>query len=173
MNSADQEKFVLLLGQVQPDLKRYIYSLSYNKGDAEDIYQECSLALWRKFGTYDNSQPFLNWAFRFAYYEVMKFREKQKRRKLLSDETLKILAEEYQKPLGIIKEQERLLSFCLAKLPEDEKALIDMRYSQKLSVKKINSHFGETGKKIYRAFERIRYKLYNCIDETLEAEGLK
>ena len=124
MNNENQEKFVLLLGQVQPDLRRYIYSLCHNMGDTEDIFQETSLALWRKFETYDKSQPFLNWAFRFAYYEVMKFREKQKRRQVLSEETLKLLSEECQKTQEIQKDHERFLSDCVAKLEDQEKNLV-------------------------------------------------
>ena len=173
MDNQSQEKFVLLLGQVQPDLRRYIYSLCHNMGDTEDIFQETSLALWRKFETYDNSQPFLNWSFRFAYFEVMKFREKAKKRQVLSEETLKLLAEECQKTQDIQKDHERFLSVCVAKLADEEKNLVNMRYSQKMSVVKMNQHFGETGKKIYRALERIRFKLYACIDNKLETEDLK
>ena len=173
MDNHNQETFVILLGQVQPDLRRYIYSLCHNMGDTEDIFQETSLALWRKFETYDKSQPFLNWSFRFAYYEVMKFREKSKKRQLLSEETLKLLSEECQKSQDIKKDHERFLSDCVTKLASDEQELVNMRYSQKMTVVKMNQHFGETGKKIYRALERIRFKLYACIDDKLESEGLK
>ena len=173
MDNDSQERFVILLGQVQPDLRRYIYSLCHNMGDTEDVFQETSLALWRKFDSYDKSQPFLNWAFRFAYFEVMKFREKAKKQQILSEETLKLLSQECQKDQDIKKDHERFLSGCVAKLDDKEKELVKMRYSKKMTVVKINQHFGETGKKIYRALERIRFKLYACIDNHLESEGLK
>ena len=104
---------------------------------------------------------------------MMKFREKQKRRQVLSEETLKLLSEECQKTQEIQKDHERFLSDCVAKLENQEKNLVNMRYSQKMSVVKMNEHFGETGKKVYRALERIRFKLYACIDNQLESEGLK
>lgn len=172
-NKDMHEKFVRLFGQSQPDLRRYIYSLCNNMGDTEDILQETSLALWRKFDQYQSDQPFLNWSFRFAYFEVMKFREKQKKKHSLCETTLKILAEEYAENLDILKAQRRVLEQCVAKLPEREKELIALRYGQKLTITKINEMFSETGKKIYRAFERIRYKLYECIDLTLTEEGWK
>ena len=75
----DHEKFIKLFSQSQPDIRRYIYSLCQNMSDMEDILQETSLSLWRKFDQYDHKQPFLNWAFRFAYFEVMKYREKKKK----------------------------------------------------------------------------------------------
>ena len=173
MDNDQHEKFVLLFGQSQPDLRRYIFSLCQNMGDTEDILQETSLALWRKFESYDSKQPFLNWAFRFAYFEVMKFREKQKKRFALCETTLKILAEEHADNLDVLKAQRRMLKECLAKLPEQEKELIDMRYGQKMTITSINELFSETGKKIYRAFERIRMKLYKCVDLTLNEEGWK
>lgn len=173
MDNDQQEKFVLLFGQSQPDLRRYIYSLCQNMGDTEDILQETSLALWRKFSGYDSSQPFLNWAFRFAYFEVMKFREKQKKRFSLCETTLKILAEEHADKLEAVKAQRRILKECVAKLPREEKELVDMRYGQKMSISSINELFSETGKKIYRAFERIRMKLYKCVDLSLNEEGWK
>lgn len=169
----NHEKFVLLFGQCQPDLRRYIYSLCQNMGDTEDILQETSLALWRKFDQYKSDQPFLNWSFRFAYFEVLKFREKQKKKYTLCETTLKILAEEHEENMEILKAQRRVLEHCVAKLPEHEKELIDLRYGQKLTITKINEMFSETGKKIYRAFERIRFKLYECVDLTLTEEGWK
>ncbi len=173
MDNGQQEKFVRLFGQSQPDLRRYIFSLCQNMGDTEDILQETSLALWRKFDTYDSKQPFLNWAFRFAYFEVMKFREKQKKRFSLCETTLKIIAEEHADNLETLKAQRRILKECLAKLPQQEKELVDMRYGQKMTITSINELFSETGKKIYRAFERIRMKLYKCVDLTLNEEGWK
>ena len=173
MNNEQHEKFVRLFGQSQPDLRRYIFSLCQNMGDTEDILQETSLALWRKFETYNSSQPFLNWAFRFAYFEVMKFREKQKKRYSLCETTLKILAEEHEENVEVLKAQRRILKECLAKLPQQEKELVDLRYGQQMSVTSINEIFSETGKKIYRAFERIRLKLFKCVDVTLTEEGWK
>jgi len=172
-NNEKHEKFVTLFSQKQPDLRRYIYSLCQNMGDCEDILQETSLSLWRKFDQYDSKQPFLNWAFRFAYYEVMKFRDKQKKKYALCEATLKILAEEHADNLEVLKVQRRLLQQCIAKLPEREKELIELRYGQKLTITRINEMFSETGKKIYRAFERIRHKLYTCIDVNMTEEGWK
>ena len=169
--TTDKEKFMLLLSHSQPDLRRYIYSLCYNSSDMEDILQETSLALWRKFDSYDSTQPFLNWAFRFAYYETMKFSEKQKRSCQLCENTLKILAEEYESDIINRQEQRRALKFCVQKLDSDEQHLVDLRYGQKMTVKSMNDSFGETGKKIYRALERLRFKLFKCIQNQLHEEG--
>jgi RNA polymerase sigma-70 factor, ECF subfamily len=170
-HSSANEKFVMLFSKSQPDIRRYIYSLCLNMGDTEDILQETSLALWRKFETYDSTKPFLNWAFRFAYFEVMKFKEKNKRSISFCETTLKILSEEHADDLEQQRAQRRILKQCVRKLPDDEQELIALRYSEKMSVASINEMFSETGKKIYRAFERIRSKLQKCVEVTLSEEG--
>ena len=51
---------------------RFILSMHPNEEDARDILQETSVALCRKIEEYDPDQPFLPWAFGFAYLEVLK-----------------------------------------------------------------------------------------------------
>ncbi|NQZ59056.1 MAG: sigma-70 family RNA polymerase sigma factor [Lentisphaeraceae bacterium] len=172
-NKTNHEKFMLLFSQSQANLSRYIFSLCHNMQDCQDILQETTLSLWRKFDQYNSDQPFLNWAFRFAYYEVMKFREKQKKAHTLCETTLKILAEEYAENMDVLNAQKRILQTCVGKLAPRERELVELRYGQKLTVTKINEMFSESGKKIYRAFERIRHKLYECVDITLNEEGWK
>ncbi len=73
------ENLVLLLTQHQDALFRYIYSLVTREADARDILQETSVALFRKWDQYDTARPFLPWAYRFAYFQVQKLREKSAR----------------------------------------------------------------------------------------------
>jgi RNA polymerase sigma-70 factor (ECF subfamily) len=168
---SDQERFVALFTQIQPDLRRYIHSLVGNLNDTDEVVQNTSLALWRKFERYESDQPFLNWAFRFAYYEVMKFRERRKRGLGFCTETLKLIADEYDQDVGLLRVQRRVLETCRMKLPEDEQALLEMRYEQKMTVAQINVVLNETGKRLYRVLERIRRKLAGCVDKHLAEEG--
>ena len=66
------ELLVRLLSRHQEDLFRYIFALLPHEEDARDVLQETSVALFRKFEDYDPAKPFLAWAFRFAYLEVLK-----------------------------------------------------------------------------------------------------
>ena len=54
------------------------------------FYRETSSALWRKFESYDPKQAFIYWALRFAYFEIMKFRDRQKKANRLCKTTLKL-----------------------------------------------------------------------------------
>ena len=56
------EQFTRLLIQHEPELMRCILVAVPNRSDARDILQECSVALWRKFGNYDPERAFVAWA---------------------------------------------------------------------------------------------------------------
>ncbi len=73
------EQLLLLLTEHQQALFRYAFSLLPSEADARDVMQETSLALMRKFSQYDATKPFLPWAYRFAYLQVLKHRQKQQR----------------------------------------------------------------------------------------------
>ncbi|MCE2694433.1 MAG: hypothetical protein LW645_09220, partial [Verrucomicrobiaceae bacterium] len=92
------EQLVLLLTQHQEPLFRYIFSLVACEADARDILQETSLALYRKFDAYDASRPFLPWAYRFAYLQVQKHREKAARSPLLfGEDVMDLLAHDRER----------------------------------------------------------------------------
>src|SRR5215471_11470132 len=95
METARAELLVRLLSRHQDALFRYIFALLPHEEDARDVLQETSVALYRKFPEYDPDKPFLAWAYRFAYLEVLKQRERNQRRtRHLSRELLERLARE-------------------------------------------------------------------------------
>jgi DNA-directed RNA polymerase specialized sigma24 family protein len=51
-NAPQYERFVQLFAQVHDNLLAYIFSLLPHWSDAEDVFQQTSLVLWRKFGEF-------------------------------------------------------------------------------------------------------------------------
>src|SRR5215468_4833966 len=97
MEGQRAEMLVRLLTRHQEDLFRYIFALLPHEEDARDVLQETSVALYRKFAEYDPDKPFLAWAYRFAYLEVLKQRERNQRGgRLLSRDLIERLARERQ-----------------------------------------------------------------------------
>src|SRR5262245_29571307 len=93
--AAQTELLVRLLTRHQEALFRYIFALWPHEDDARDVRQETCVALCRKFAEYDPDKPFLAWAFRFAYIEVLKQRARRHRgARLLSRELIDHLARE-------------------------------------------------------------------------------
>ena len=50
------ERFVSLFAQVHDNLFAYVYSLLPHRSDAEDVFQQTSLVLWRKFGEFQRKR---------------------------------------------------------------------------------------------------------------------
>ena len=81
--------FIPLITGSQRELRNYLFSLHPHPGDLDDLFQETSLKLWEIFDEYDASRPFLPWALRIAYFQVLRFRKKRSRDRLVfSDDEL-------------------------------------------------------------------------------------
>lgn len=167
------ENLVLLLSQHQEALFRYIYSLMPCEADARDILQETSLALYRKGSQFDSTRPFLPWAFRFAYLQVQKHREKTARSPLLfSEDVIDLLSSERAHIEDQLNERLQLLDHCLQKLSAREKALVTSRYAQRESAETIMQRFAMSRRTLFRNLELLRQRLHQCVTHQLHLEGL-
>ncbi|MCW0221375.1 MAG: sigma-70 family RNA polymerase sigma factor [Prosthecobacter sp.] len=163
------EALILLLTQHQDQLFRYIFALLPNEADARDAMQETSLALYRKFEQYDEDKPFLPWAYRFAYLEVLKQRSRSQRQPLsFSEDVLELLADERQNLEPHLENRLRALDGCLQKLPAEERQLVTYRYDQRRPVEEIMEHLGQSRRTLFRNLERVRRLLHDCVTQHLE-----
>ena len=167
------ETLVLLLTQHQEPLFRYIFSLVPREADARDILQETSLALYRKFAEYDTTRPFLPWAYRFAYLQVQKHREKSARSPLLfSEDVMDLLASERTHIEPRLDERLRLLDACLQKLTPQDQELVTSRYAMRQSAEEMMSRFSLSRRTHFRNLELLRQRLHDCVTRQLQSEGL-
>jgi RNA polymerase sigma-70 factor (ECF subfamily) len=167
------ESLLLLLTQHQQPLFRYIFSLVPCEADARDILQETSLALYRKFEQYDATRPFLPWAYRFAYLQVQKHREKSVRAPLLfSEDVMDLLASERAHIEPQLDERLRLLDDCLKKLTTQDLELVTSRYAMRQSAEEMMSRFALTRRTLFRNLELLRQRLHECVTHQLLSEGL-
>ena len=164
MDVARTELLVRLLSSHQADLFRYIFALLPHEEDARDVLQETCVALYRKFEEYDADRPFLAWAYRFAFLEILKQRERSQRAgRLLSTDLLERLAQERTEHEPILQARLVALDACLKELPDVDRALIRKRYQTKARVEDLTAEFGPSRRTLFRKLERIRRILFECI----------
>jgi RNA polymerase sigma-70 factor, ECF subfamily len=164
----DPERFVRLFIEGQGAILRYILALVPDIDDANEILQETAVDLWRKFDRYDPAFPFAPWACRFALRRVLKYREQQIRRvKYLSTESLIQIAVEWSEKDGILEERRRALETCLQQLCEADRLVVEDRYSRQMSVAQIAGITGRNTSTLYKALERIRRGLFECVNRRL------
>jgi RNA polymerase sigma-70 factor, ECF subfamily len=167
------EAFILLLTQHQDQLFRYIFSLVPCEADARDILQETSVALFRKFDQYDATRPFLPWAYRFAYIQVQKHREKSARSPLLfSEDVMDLIANERAHIEPQLDERLRLLDGCLGKLTPQDQELVTSRYALRHSAEDMMRRHDVSRRTLFRNLEMLRQRLHDCVSRQLQSEGL-
>lgn len=162
------ELLVRLLSKHQEELFRFILAMHPHEEDARDIVQECSVALCRKIDEYDPDQPFLPWAFGFAYLEVFKFRERNQRgTRLLSKDILERLARERAEQVAALDERVEALDHCMQSLPQSDRDLIRQRYVTKASIEDLVEQSGASRRTLFRNLDRVRRLLLECITRRL------
>lgn len=171
-SAKDEELFVRLLAQHENDLYRYVASLAFNASAVDDIMQEVAVALWNKFDQYDPGRPFIPWACRFAYFQVLKHRSKIGRSRLVFGEKLvELLATDYDDDQELIRARREALDACLRKLPGTDRELVELRYGSDETIQNLAKLRQVSVHKLYHALERIRRTLLACTQKTLIKEG--
>ena len=89
------EAFTRLLVAHQPRIYGFVYSLVGDRAAADDVLQEVSTVLWRKFNDFEHGTNFNAWALNIARFSVLEWRRKQSRAPLLLDDESRALLDEY------------------------------------------------------------------------------
>jgi RNA polymerase sigma-70 factor, ECF subfamily len=172
MEAARTELLVRLLSTHQEQLFRYIFALLPHEEDARDVLQETSVALYRKFEEYDPDKPFLAWAYRFAFLEILKQRERSQRgRRFLAQDLVERLAREREQHEPLLEARLLALEDCLKELAPADQELIRKRYQGKSNTADLVREFGPSRRTLFRNLDRIRRLLFDCISRHTEARG--
>jgi RNA polymerase sigma-70 factor (ECF subfamily) len=164
--------FVRLWTRHQAEVQRYVFSMVPRQADAAEVLQDVSVLLWKKWDQYDIDRPFVPWAIRFAYLEVLKWRQKQAREKLVfSDGLLEQLDGRFEEECPLNEARRNALDSCLTRLNEQERKWVNLRYGRHGAVKEEAENRGVSMHKLYYALEKIRGQLLSCINESLRKEG--
>jgi RNA polymerase sigma-70 factor (ECF subfamily) len=166
------EEFLKLFARDRERIFAYIFSLLPHHADAEDVFQRCSILLWRKIDQFDPSGSFLAWAYGVAFYEVCNFLRVAGRDRLQFDtELISQLAERRLETLGRDEDCASALRRCLEKLGGSERELIHHVYFGDRPVKELAETMGRAPQTLYNQLSQIRRRLFNCMRHALAAEG--
>ena len=170
--AAAQQRFLSLFLRSEREIFRYVAALVPNVADAEDIVQQTALTLWEKFDAYDPTQPFTPWACRFALNKTRQWVERHQRwRALLDGELAEELARRREELRPELEARLRRLEGCLARLPEDQRALVEGYYYRRQEITDLAGQSGRTVASAYKTLQRIRQTLQACIQGAAELEG--
>ena len=157
--------------------QRRIYSfvavMVPNPTEADDVFQEVSAGLWRKFGDFEPGTDFAAWGLQFARYAVLKHFQRRRRRQRLvfGDEVLELLVEQTTLANRESDCRQEALRTCLQRLPERSRELVRVRYETGVGTcKEAASRLGRSVEAAYKALGRIHDLLLKCIESLLSED---
>lgn len=163
------EQFVTQLTAAQGALYAYVCTLLGGSRDANDVLQETNLVLWRKAAEFKPELSFTAWAYKIAFFQVLAYRKRQATDRHVSnfsDDSLGRIAAKFESTGGTFTDRVRLLDECIAKLPDYQRELIELRYAQRLAVGTISRTLQKSENSIAAALYRARQSLINCVETT-------
>lgn len=169
---SDTDRFIAQFAENQHAIYAYTRTLVQNRSDAEDIMQNVSIALWKKWHTFDPATSFLRWAFAVAFIEILRYRRKSAKDRLwFSESLMELLSADVQQNAEVHSSRLDALSNCLEKLDLDDRRLIEIRYRQGASAQSVADEFNKPLSTIYKMLLRVRQSLRNCINRSVAAQS--
>lgn len=165
-----QDNFLRLFSQYSRRIYAFVLTLLPNYADADEVYQNTCVVLWRKFKTYDPEGSFISWACRIAYLEMLDLHQRGKRYLPFDNEVMESLIEEMASRADHSAVREEALQDCLQKLNPSDRQLIDKRYYNQQPPKYIAHELGKSIDSIYRSMARVHGWLKECVERTLRKE---
>ena len=172
-DNQQREAYCLQLRQCWPQLLRLAMKLLPNMADAEEVLQDASIVMWKKYGDFQQGTNFSHWAKRIVVFEVMAFRKKRQTQRLhYSNELVEELAcEDMDRSLHTLSIHDALEQ-CSQKLSEKDRNLVELRYQKCQSVKEVALAVNRSTAAIYRSLTRIHVALHQCIKQKLASQYL-
>lgn len=167
------QRFLRTLTAHEPAVRAYVRRLVPARADADDVMQEVVIALWDKFGEFQEAAEFRPWAFGIARYKVLSWmRDKGRDRLVLSETVVDMMAEESITEESRLERQRRALEACTQKLEPDQRNLLMQAYHPDARIQKVAAESGRTVAGFYQWLHRIRRLLQDCIQREITKEDL-
>jgi RNA polymerase sigma-70 factor, ECF subfamily len=168
------ERFMRLFLRAERRVYGLIVAMTGSWSDADDILQETTSVMWRKFDDFKPGTDFNAWALSVARFQVMAWRKRRAiHRKRLSDQTVEALADQVASAPDHTDVRREALRQCLAKLNDRDRQLIELRYEPGATTQSAADQVGRSIHAVYKALNRIHGALLQCIRRALAAEGVR
>jgi RNA polymerase sigma-70 factor (ECF subfamily) len=172
MDASSTEEFVRVYSKSQHRIMRFIQCLVPNYSEAEDVLQETSTILWRKWPEFQRDKDFVKWACGIARLEVFRMlRQNKKSGQYLNEDVLKQVAEAALAEAVDIDRfaaGETALKNCIQELAQTEKRVLTLRYHHEKTIVEIAEECKRPKSSIHDLLAKIRARLVRCVRRRLE-----
>ncbi len=167
----DPTEFQRLFVQSQRRIFGHIVTLLPRLADAEEVFQQTCVILLSKSAQFAPGTDFVRWACQIAQYEVYNYRRRQQSERLHFDQALlDRIAACRLKEDDLLEEELQALHRCVEKLSPADRHLIKEQYARRITSLKLAAELGRPANTVYKAVQRIRRKLRECIERSLSRQ---
>lgn len=172
-HESSRRELVGLLSRHQRKIFAYLYTLVPHRADAEDLLQETCLTIYEKFDEFEPGTDFVAWANRIGWWKVKQSQQKFARSKVVfSDAVMEKLTVSTSELAPELDHRHEALEHCLNKLNERDRTMILTRYERGHGVAEAARQSGRSLQAAYKALNRLRSLLFDCVSDKLEKEGV-
>jgi len=166
-----RRQFIRLMTKHERLVYGYILSLVPNWADADEILQETNVRLWEEADKFEMGSNFGAWAKRVAYFQVLTWRKRASRSRLVFDQrVIDAIAEEPSWNDEAFEARQQALGDCVSELPDHSRELLRNCYVSGSKIKDVAVELRKTPSSVYKALERIRVVLHSCIERKLTGQ---
>jgi RNA polymerase sigma-70 factor (ECF subfamily) len=171
MASADRDAFAELIVRNERRVFAYIVTLLTDRDEAEDVFQETCLTLWRKWEEFDPDRDFFSWACGVAHNKVRNvLRRRRPGRLQLSDDVLGQISDTRLKADKLLELRGQFLGLCLEKLADEQRRLLELCYLGDRPIKAIAEEMGISPAALTMRLQRIRKTVLECMEQAAKDE---
>ena len=167
-----RKRLMALMTRHQRQIFAYIYTLVPDRHDAEDLLQETSVVICEKFDDFTPGTDFVAWACQIAWWRIRYARQKFARSKVVfDDDVLEAVARTAATMRDELDARHEALAVCLQKLAPRDRELVLTRYESGRGVPEAARLTGRSMDAAYKALNRLRKLLHDCVTDQLAGEG--
>lgn len=154
--------FIRITAENRDRIYRICRSYAADMTDADDMYQEVMLQIWKSLPAFRNQSAISTWVFRIALNVCMRARFSQDKRKsvFVKEDMTKV-------DIAILQPDEDAQEYsglfhCIQQLNDLDRSII-LLFLEQQSYKEISEVCGLTENHIAVRMKRIRQKLFTCL----------
>lgn len=148
--------------------------ITRNREDAEEVIQDAFLKVYYSLNDFEGKSKFSTWLYRIVYNQaISKIRKKNIAQNDLDDEIINnFTVGEISRDLNYLasEDQTRYINLALAKLSEEDGAIVTLFYLNESSIEEVSEITGLSESNVKVKLHRIRKKLYDELKQLLNNE---
>jgi RNA polymerase sigma-70 factor (ECF subfamily) len=158
------QDFLLMHASVQHRIYGFIMSFVGNWADTDDIYQETTSVMWKKFEEFTPGTDFLSWSLKIAHFQILSHKKKAiVSKKHFSQTTLENLYEVAISSVNDSGQTIDALRNCMMKLSEQSRNLLSLRYEDGITIPKVAQRIQRSVHTLYKEYRKIHTLLFRCV----------